>query len=281
MSFNKSSQQTLSQTHSHNTRANTAKLCSTCSAAIAAMNHQGSMAGTELYLIKARRAMANAYVVASESESESVNDDPLSDSLHRLSLAPPQSLPHSFDQLPDQLPRDLWTEILRHTHSSFVVDWLSIYRYDIQNPDHDYRGSAIIRQRYEFKLERRRGTADRVLRARFTRRVCPFFKRDQEWLDMTQAQQSAIENAVARSEIIAPFLELRVLVPDNPDAMPSRFYFVRPEDDLLSQQYPTMSPIWSELYRGPLLRVRDQLKTLFHMDLREQNGQLIHTPRGY
>jgi hypothetical protein len=207
--------------------------------------------------------MANSYVVA----------------------APTQSLPHSSEQppdhLPDQLPRDLWAEVLRHTADSFAVDCLSIYHYDIQNPDHDYRGSAIIRLRYEFKLERRRVAADRVLRARFTRRVCPFFKRSQEWLDMTPAQQSAIENAVARTVIIPPFADLRVLLEPDPDARPSRFYFVREQDDLVSQQHPTMSPIWSELYRGVILRVRDQLKTVFHMDLRDQNGQLIHTPRSY
>jgi hypothetical protein len=41
-----------------------------------------------------------------------------------------------------------------------------------------------------------------------------------------------------------------------------------------------MSPIWSELYRDQFLRVGDQLKTLFCMDLRDQNGNLIQTPRG-
>lgn len=201
-------------------------------------------------------------------------------------VVPTQPLPRSSEQLPDQLPRDLWSEVLRHTADSFAVDCLDIYHYDIQNPDHDYRGSAIIRLRYEFKLERRRLAADRVLRARFTRRVCPFFKKSQEWLDMTPAQQSAIESAVARTEIVPPFAELRVLfnlntINPNPDARPSRFYFVREQDDLVSQQHPTMSPIWSEVYSSVLRRVRDQLKTVFHMDLRDQNGLLIPTPRGY
>ena len=90
---------------------------------------------------------------------------------------------------------------------------------------------------------------------------------------MGQEQQTAIENYLARTAIIEPFSELRVQLSDNPDVNPSHFYFVRNNDECNE-----LSPIWSELYRYQLLRVRDQLKTVLNMDLRDQKGQLIQTP---
>jgi hypothetical protein len=176
------------------------------------------------------------------------------------------------------LPPELQTQVLRHTAVEFTVDWLTTFSYNFKDFTHNtwYNGIAVVKLCYTFKLERMRATGERVLRARFTRGVSSDFKRsDPEWLQMGQAQQTAIENFVARTAIIEPFLELRVLVPDNPDARSYRFYFVRNKDDLLSQQHENMSPVWSELYRGELLRVGDQLQTVFYMDLRDQNGTII------
>jgi hypothetical protein len=175
------------------------------------------------------------------------------------------------------LPAELQTKILRQTTQNFTVDWLATEKYEFYDFAHNvwYKGSAAVNVCYEFKLvfsTTKRDTGKRVLCARFTRGVSPFFKTsDPEWLNMGQAQQKAIENYLARTAIIEPFSELRVQLSDNPDVNPSRFYFVRNEDEL--------SPIWSELYRYQLLRVRDQLKTVFNMDLRDQKGQLIQTPR--
>ena len=181
------------------------------------------------------------------------------------------------------LPPELQNEVLRNTAAEFTVDWLTTFSYNFKDVAHNtwYNGIAVVNLCYEFKLERMRARGQRVLRARFTRGVSPYFKRsDPEWLKMGQAQQTAIEKFVARTAIIEPFLELRVMVHETPDARSSRFYFVRNQDDLVSQQHQIMSPIWSELYRDQFLRVGDQLKTLFCMDLRDQNENLIQTPRG-
>ena len=189
-------------------------------------------------------------------------------------LVPPAPLPSTFE-----LPRDMQTEVLRHTAASFAVDWLTICHYDFHDPADNahYRGSAVAELRYEFKLERRRATAPRVLRARFTRRVCPFFKTTDEWRNMPSTQQTAIENHLRRTCAVAPFSELRVLLSDAPDDRPSRFYFVR--SNLIHEVNQTQfSPPWSQLYRGQLLRVRDKLRTICHMDVRDQPGQLLHTP---
>jgi hypothetical protein len=212
--------------------------------------------------------MADAYVVASDGESQSINDDPLSDRLHRLSLAPPQSL-----------PRELWTEVLRHTAASFAVDWVCAMAYEVLDPHGGgdwwdrIRGIVDVRLRYEFKLERRRPTGPRLLRARFTRCVCPLFKTtNEEWLNLTVARQTAIEDRFARSAIIAPFLELRV---ELPDAGAARFVFVRRLDPRNQPSLIELSPGWSLIGRRRLLSVSDQLNDKFHMPLRDQNGQLI------
>lgn len=230
--------------------------------------------------------MADAYVVASGTESESVNDDPLSDRLHRLSLAPP---PHS-SAAADQLPRELWTEVLRHTAASFAVDWVCSMAYEISDPHGDgdwwnpIRGIADVRLRYEFKLDRRRATGPRLLRARFTRCVCPFFKTEEEWLNMTVARQNAIEHHFARWANIAPFLELRVELPDDPYSFDwqsriARFVFVRSQDPSNQPSVIELSPGWSQMCRRTLLRVRDELNDKFQMTLRDQNGQLIRPQR--
>jgi len=205
--------------------------------------------------------MANAYVVASGDEPE-----------------------HG-----QQLPSDMWTEVLRHTAARFAVEWDCAMAFSVPDPGGDswfdvIRGSACVRLRYEFKLERRRATGPRMLRARFTRCVCPRFKRaDRRWLALTEAQQEAIEHHFARSATIAPFLELRVQLPDDPDSFNwgsriGRFVFVRrfSQDDPRNQpSLVELSPEWSQICRARLVHVRDQLQSLFHMDLRDQHGQLI------
>lgn len=179
------------------------------------------------------------------------------------------------------LPAELQKQILRQTTQNFTVDWLSMEKYEFYDFARNglYKGSAVVELCYEFKRvfsTSERGTGKRVLCARFTRRVSPSFKTgDSEWLNMGQEQQTAIENYLARTAIIEPFSELRVQLSDNPDVKPSRFYFVRNNDECNE-----LSPIWSELYRYQLLRVSDQLKTVLNMDLRDQKGQLIQTPRG-
>ena len=202
--------------------------------------------------------MANAYVVASGDEPE-----------------------HG-----QQLPRDMWAEVLRHTAARFAVEDVRPMNYSIRrNPDipnyHDViYGTADVRLRYEFKLERRRATGPRMLRAHFTRCVCPLFKTTQAWLDLTEAQQEAIEHHFARSAIIAPFLELRVQVHDYVErfgwqARVGRFDFVRRLDARNQPSLMELSPGWSAISKERLISVRDQLRALFHMDLRDQHGQLI------
>ena len=124
------------------------------------------------------------------------------------------------------LPPELQNEVLRNTAAEFTVDWLTTFSYNFKDVAHNtwYNGIAVVNLCYEFKLERMRARGQRVLRARFTRGVSPYFKRsDPEWLKMGQAQQTAIEKFVARTAIIEPFLELRVMVHENPDARSSRF----------------------------------------------------------
>ena len=232
--------------------------------------------------------MANAYVVAagklddesdseSASESASESEDALSNRLDRLSLAPAQSL-----------PRELWTEVFRHTGASFCVDWDTVEAYSFADPEDEdgvrLRGIAGVTLRYEFRLEPRLG-GPRVLRARFTRCVCPWFKtRDDDWLELDVAQQRAIEHYFARSEIFAPFVELRVKLPDDLDSFSyesrtARFVFVRRRDSSNQPRLTELSPNWSRICRRELVRVRDQLHTKFHMTLRDQNGAPIQRPR--
>jgi len=199
--------------------------------------------------------MANAYVVASGDEPE-----------------------HG-----QQLPSDMWTEVLRHTAARFAVDWVCTIAYSVpRDPAVEswfdvIRGTVDVRLRYEFKLERRRATGARMLRARFTRCVCPLFKTTQAWLALTGAQQEAIEQLCARTQTFAPFEELRVELPEDLDSLPNahkptRFIFVR-------RHNVELSPKWSEIARRRLMSVRDQLQALFHMDLRDQHGQLVRPPR--
>jgi hypothetical protein len=231
--------------------------------------------------------MANAYVVAAgneserlDDESESESEDPLSNRLHRLSLAPAQSR--------EQLPRELWTEVLRHTAASFCVDCETVMAYSFADPEDEdgarLRGIAGLTLRYEFRLEPRLG-GPRVLRARFTRCVCPWFKtRDERWLDLDAAQQRAVEHHLAREEIFAPFEELRVQLPDDLDSFnyysrTAQFVFVRRQDSSNQPRLTELSPDWSRICRRELVRVRDQLHTKFHMTLRDQNGAPIQPPR--
>jgi len=204
--------------------------------------------------------MANAYVVAA-------GDEPAGDE-------------------PEQLPRDMWTEVLRHTAARFAVEDVRPMTYSIRrNPAipnyHDViYGTADVRLRYEFKLERRRATGARRLRARFTECVCPVFKTTQAWLELTEAQQEAIEHHFARSAIIAPFLELRVQLHDDLErfswqARVGRFDFVRRLDARNQPSLMELSPGWSAISKERLMSVRDQLRALFRMDLRDQHGQLI------
>lgn len=185
-----------------------------------------------------------------------------------------------------ELPRDMWTEVLRHTAARFAVEWDYLMAFNVPDPGGDgiILGPARVRLRYEFKLERRRATSPRMLRARFTRCVCPEFKRTARlWLNSTEAQQEAIEHYFARSATIAPFLELRVQLPDDPDsfhwqvpgARVGRFDFVRRLDATNQPSLMELSPGWSAISKERLISVRDQLRTLFHMDLRDQHGQLI------
>jgi len=188
-----------------------------------------------------------------------------------------------------ELPRDMWTEVLRHTAARFAVEWDYLMAFNVPDPGGDGHilGPARVRLRYEFKLERRRATSPRMLRARFTRCVCPEFKRTARlWLNCTEAQQEAIERHFARSATIAPFLELRVQLPDDPDSswphhwsMPyvrvGRLDFVRRLDARNQPSLMELSPGWSALDKERLISVRDQLRTLFHMDLRDQHGRLI------
>jgi len=209
--------------------------------------------------------MANAYVVAAGGARGTVDDE--------------------------QLPRDMWTEVFRHTAARFAVDWVCTIAYSVpRDPEVEswfdvIRGTVDVRLRYEFKLDRRRATGARTLRARFTRCVCPLFKTTQAWLDLTEAQQEAIEHLCARSATIAPFVELRVQLPDDPDSLPNwqnrtaRFVFVRRHDPRNQPSLVELSPGWSQICRRRLISVRDQLQTLFHMDLRDQDGELIRPPR--
>ena len=121
------------------------------------------------------------------------------------------------------LPAELQKQILRQTTQNFTVDWLATEDYKFYDVAHNewYSGIAVVNVCYEFKLvfsTTKRGTGKRMLRARFTRGVSPFFKTsDSEWRNMSQAQQTAIENYFARTAIIEPFSELRVQLSDNPD----------------------------------------------------------------
>jgi len=178
------------------------------------------------------------------------------------------------------LPADLQTHILRQTTQNFTVDWLRIENYEFYDFNHKrwYKGSAVVKVCYEFKRffsTTKHGKGKYVLCARFTCGVSPDFKTsDPEWLMMDQGQQTAIESNLARTAIIEPFSDLRVQLSDKPDIKPSRFYFVHKKNE-----ENELSPIWSELYIGQLLTVRDHLKQVFNMDLHDQNGELIQTPK--
>ena len=180
----------------------------------------------------------------------------------------------------NSLAPELRMKVLRQTAAKFIVDGFTMIQYDFYDFDTKvwYKGSACVKICKEFKLDRiHSGTGEkRVLRARFTRGVDSDFKKDDKWTNMGQAQQKAIESYLAREAIIEPFSKLRVAWSGKPDSKPSYIYFFGESDDKLQK-----SPDWSELYRYEILKVRDKLKTVFDMDLRDQNGELIKTPKGW
>ena len=180
----------------------------------------------------------------------------------------------------NSLVPELRMKVLRQTAAKFTVDRFPMIQYDFYDFDTKvwYKGSAVVKICNEFKLERiHSGTGEqRVLRARFTRGVDSHFKTLDEWTNMGQAQQKAIESYLAREAIIEPFSKLRVAWSGKPDSKPSYIYFFGESDDKLQK-----SPDWSELYRYEILCVRDKLKTVFDMDLRDQNEELIKTPKGW
>jgi hypothetical protein len=182
-----------------------------------------------------------------------------------------------------ELPRELQKEVLRHTFAEFDVKGWSFDRYNVEHQGECFRGVISVLHRYEFKLARRRGDSGPELRARFSWAVDPFFKETGGWRQMSPAMHGAIERAVSRSVEIPPFSELRVdlavevLSAPLSDAgeKPSRFYFVRRGDLGRDQPHVEFSPTWSSLYRENIEEVRDKLKTVFRMDLRDQHMRLL------
>jgi len=184
-----------------------------------------------------------------------------------------------------ELPHELQKEVFRHTFAKFDVKAWTFDRYNIEHQGECYRGIIPVLHRYEFKLARRRGDSGPELRARFSWAVDPFFKTTGGWRQMSPAMHGAIERAVSRSVEIPPFSELRVDLAVEVDALsaplsdagekPSRFYFVRRGDLGRDQPHVEFSPTWSSLYRDNIEEVRDKLKTVFRMDLRDQHMRLL------
>ncbi len=184
-----------------------------------------------------------------------------------------------------ELPRELQMKVFRHTFAKFDVQVITIDHYNIAHQGECYRGIIPVLHRYEFKLARRREDSGPELRARFSWAVDPFFKTTGGCRQMSPAMHCAIERSVRRSVEIPPFSELRVDLAVEVEALseplsdaaekPSRFYFIRRGDLGRDQPHVEFSPMWSSLYLDNIEEVRDKLKTVFRMDLRDQHMRLL------
>ena len=169
----------------------------------------------------------------------------------------------------NSLAPELRMKVLRQTAAKFTVDRFPMIQYDFYDFDTKvwYKGSAVVKICNEFKLERiHSGTGEqRVLRARFTRGVDSDFKKEDEWTNMGQAQQKAIESYLAREAIIEPFSKLRVAWSGKPDSKPSYIYFFGESDDKLQKSPPGTAhkrgPAAERRRKGGELRCRPAVAT--------------------
>lgn len=162
-----------------------------------------------------------------------------------------------------QMPYDVHQIVLAHTAASVVVDYLEIHRY-LERDDQGevYYIYIPVIARYEFNLEERR-TGNPKMSAIFTRELDPESKKHSDWQSFSTEQQQKYENEVKKRAEYKDFSAVMVKKPKNNASTKSFFYFMDTKGKV------TASTSWSGISPEPLSQVRRELKTKFHIHLRD------------